>query len=130
MISLKLRFQKWFWIKLTERLLFLQNKGWKKPRQMVRTPLIVLILEDERKSDRSRDLLTDRVSKQKAHMFGFWFRLKVKFWLLAVHFSFWLKRAIEKRAAQSVGLIGGGAMLVDRKGAMLSIYEHSRRFNC
>jgi len=55
-------------------------------------------------------------------MFGFWFRLKVKFWLLAVHLSFWLKRAIEKRAAQSVGLIGGGAMLVDRKGAILSIY--------
>lgn len=55
-------------------------------------------------------------------MFRFWFRLKVKFWLHAVHFSFWLKRAIETRAAQSVGLISGGAMLVDRKGAILSVY--------
>ena len=55
-------------------------------------------------------------------MFGFWFRLKVKFWLLAVRFSFWLKRAIERRAAQSVGLICGGAMLVDRKGLILSVY--------
>jgi hypothetical protein len=107
---------------ITSFLLTLEKWGWKTPRQVVHTPLIVLILDDARKSDRRRDPTTDRVIKQAALMFGFWFRLKVKFWLLAVRFSFWLKRAIEKRAAQSVGLIGGGAMLVDRKGLILSVY--------
>jgi len=107
---------------ITSFLLTLEKWGWKTPRQVVHTPLIVLILEDERKSDRRRDLTTDRVIKQEALIFGFWFRLKVKFWRRAIHFSVWLKRAVERRAAQSVGLIGGGAMLVDRKGLILSVY--------
>jgi hypothetical protein len=111
-----------YWIKLTELFLFLDHRGWKKPRQVVHTPLIVLTLENEHKSDSGRDPRTNQAIKQEALMFGLWFRLKVKFWLLAVHISFWLKRAIEKRAAQSVGLIGGGAMLVDRKGLILNIY--------
>ena len=69
-------------------------------------------------------------------MFGLKFRLKVKFWQLAIRASVfivrvsvlifrgsrWLKRAIELRAAKSVGLIGGGAMLVARDGEIMSRY--------
>jgi len=63
-------------------------------------------------------------------MFGFWFRLKVFIWLRAVHFSFWLKRAIEIRAAKSVGLIGGGAMLVDRKSEIFKYYLKNTETAC
>jgi len=56
-------------------------------------------------------------------MFGIGYRLKVKFWLHAIRFSLWLKKAIEKRAAQSVGLIGGGAMLVNRHGERYKQYQ-------
>ncbi len=55
-------------------------------------------------------------------MFTIPFRLKVKFWLLAIWLSAWLKRYIEKRAALSIGLIGGGAMLVDRQGQIFKHY--------
>jgi len=69
-------------------------------------------------------------------MFGLGFRLKVKFWQLAIRASVfilrvsvlifcgsrWLKKAIEAQAAKSVGLIGGGAMLVARDGEIMSSY--------
>ncbi len=69
-------------------------------------------------------------------MFTMRFRLKLKTWLLLIRFTqflvriskvapfsaYWLKRFVEIRAAKSVGLIGGGAMLVDRQGQILSRY--------
>jgi hypothetical protein len=107
-----------FWQAITWFLLTLEKWGWKKPRQAVHTPLIVLKLDSIPGSSRRRG----SGKGQEVPMFGIWFHLKVKFWLLAVRFSCHLKRSIEKRAAQSVGLIGGGAMLVDRQGEILSSY--------
>ena len=104
MIAPQVRIKRWLWIKLNELLLLLDAMGWKRPRQVIHTPLIVLMLSEPK--------------GQEALMF----RLKVKLWLVAIRFSFWLKRSIEVRAAKSVGLIGGGAMLVNRKSELLNEY--------
>lgn len=53
-------------------------------------------------------------------MCGFWFRIKVKFWLLAINGAAWLLKNIEKRAAKSTGLIGGGAFVTDFRGNILA----------
>jgi hypothetical protein len=39
--------------------------------------------------------------------------LKIRFWNTAIAFVTWLKIAVEARASKSIGLIGGGMMLVD-----------------
>jgi hypothetical protein len=53
-------------------------------------------------------------------MFGIWFRIKVKFWLLAINGATWLLKSIEKWAAKSTGLIGGGMFKTDQQGKILA----------
>jgi hypothetical protein len=44
-VNVKLRLQIFFWTRLLDILLWIERGGWRKPRQVVRTPLIVLVLE-------------------------------------------------------------------------------------
>jgi hypothetical protein len=44
-MSAKIRLQILFWTSLVGVLLWIERRGWRKPRQVVRTPLIVLVLE-------------------------------------------------------------------------------------
>ena len=53
-------------------------------------------------------------------MFGLRFRIKVKFWLLAIDGATWLLKSIENRAAKSTGLIGGGIFKTDKQGKILA----------
>jgi hypothetical protein len=53
-------------------------------------------------------------------MFGLWFRIKVKFWLLAIRGATWLLKSIERRAGKSTGLIGGGNFVTDFQGNILA----------
>jgi len=106
-----------FWQVITWFLLTLEKWGWKWPRRAVQPPLMVLELEGAEQEKRKK------TRKAVLNMVGLIFRLKVKFWLHAIRFSVWLKRAIEKRATQSVGLIGDGAMLINRHGEIYKQYQ-------
>lgn len=53
-------------------------------------------------------------------MFGLEFRLKVKFWLLAVRLAAWLLAAVERRARNSIGLFCGGTFKVSPQGKILA----------
>jgi len=53
-------------------------------------------------------------------MFRLWFRIKVKFWLLAIYGATRLLKNIERRAAKSTGLRGGGTFVTDFQGNILA----------
>jgi hypothetical protein len=62
--------------------------------------------------------------KKEICMFGIWYRLKVKFWLLAINGATWLLKSIEKRAAKSTGLVGGGTFVTKKKKVKDEIQIH------
>lgn len=53
-------------------------------------------------------------------MFGFKFRLKVKFWLLAVRGAAWLLAAVERKARKSIGLVQCGVFTTNSEGKILA----------
>lgn len=53
-------------------------------------------------------------------MFLLWFRIKVKFWLLAINGATRLLKSIEKRAVKSTGLVSGGVFVTDYQGNILA----------
>ena len=44
-MNAKIRLQIWFWKRVVDLLLWIEGKGYPKPRQVIHTPLIVLVLE-------------------------------------------------------------------------------------
>ena len=53
-------------------------------------------------------------------MFGYWFHLKVKFWLLALRIAAWLLAAIERKAEKSIGLVESGIFVTNEQGNILA----------
>jgi hypothetical protein len=53
-------------------------------------------------------------------MFGLWFHIKVKLWLLAIHGAISLLEYVEKRAEKSVGQFKGGTFVINEHGKILA----------